>query len=118
MYAIWPADPPRLFHVSRHPEARIDDPDAFDIAGAEAQARSAAVTASAHDMLPAIPHFPRRSVGRSTLIIWSPAVLDPFPDIAEHVMEPEPVGQIGAHGGGMPVAVATTEDGSACAQSI
>src|SRR6185369_3077889 len=59
--------------------------------GGADQARRIAPRAAAQDAALAIAGAPRRAVERAADVELVPAILDPFPDIAEHVVEAEGV---------------------------
>ena len=60
------------------------------------EARHCAPGPAAGNTLRAITGLPRGSIRGRTRVARVPAVLGPLPDVADHVVQPEPVGRIAA----------------------
>jgi hypothetical protein len=76
---------------------------------------------AAEAMAAAIAGHPCRSIGRRTTVVLVQAVLYPFPDIADHVMETESVRREGANRSGLcavPLAAAASAIGIIAADRV
>src|ERR1700738_3074807 len=93
---------------------RAADPEALDVAvvggkvpvaSGRAEIRRIAIPGTAADDTPSAIYTPdpRRAVLRGALIIIVIAILDPLPNVAVHVIEPEPICPERADRGGLPV---------------